>query len=109
MNDIQETPSENERALAALAHASSVIGFAGLGPLVLYVWSMNKSPFVAYHAQKALVFHTIAFVVVLSLALCTFGLGTLLLIPWFLYDLYLGYLAYQGKWASYLNPHKTQG
>lgn len=94
---------DTQRMLAGLAHASSAVGLAMFGPFVLWLVYKDKEDggFVAYHALQATVFHVAAFAFVMVTAFCTFGLSTLLLLPWFAFDLWMGWRAYQGEWASY--------
>ena len=95
--------TENDKLLAALAHGSSVVGFAMFVPLVLWLLHREKEggAFVAYHALQALVFHVSAFAFIMFTAFCTFGLSTILLLPWFLVDVWMAVRAYQGEWAPY--------
>lgn len=95
-----EELDDNDKMLAALAHVISVLGFGGWGPLVMFFVFANK-PFVRYHAGQAMVFQLVVMVVVIGISLCTFGLGAVLLLPWMLLELWLGYEAFQGKWTGY--------
>jgi uncharacterized Tic20 family protein len=94
-------PSEEERLLAALAHGSSIIGFAVIGPLALYLIKKDQSAYVGFHAKQALVGQLVAFAIVMVVSLVTCGMGTILIFPWFVYEAWLAYEAYQGKWTSY--------
>jgi uncharacterized Tic20 family protein len=94
-------PTEEERMFAAVAHASSVLGFAIIGPLVVYLLKKDQSAYVGFHAKQALVGQMVAFGVVMVVSFLTCGFGAVLIVPWFLYELWLAYEAYQGKWTSY--------
>ncbi len=96
-------PDDNAKLMAALAHGSSVVGFAMFAPLVLWLMHKDKpgSEFVTYHALQATVFHFAAFAFIMVTAFCTFGLSTLLLFPWFAIDVWMAYRAFQGEWAGY--------
>jgi len=96
-------PDSNNRLMAAISHASSVAGLAMFVPVVLWLVHRNKpgSEFAAYHALQATVFHCAAFALILVTAFCTFGLSTVLLLPWFALDLWMAWRAYHGEWAGY--------
>ena len=98
---MDEEPTESDRILAALCHAATVIGFAVIAPLIVYLLQQKGSAFVRFHAIQSMVFQLVAFVVVLVLALLTCGLGAILLIPWFLMELWMAYRAFSGEWAAY--------
>lgn len=72
-------------------------------PFVLWLMFKDKPDraFVAFHALQATVFQVVAFSFVMVTAFCTFGLSTVLLVPWFLLDLWMAWRAYQGEWAGY--------
>lgn len=69
-----ETPSSEDRNLATLAHLSALAGLIGagllgfVGPLVIYLWKNDSSPFVGAQAKEALNFQ-------LTLLLLSVGLG----------------------------------
>ena len=48
-------PDSNDRLLAGVAHASSLLGLWLIGPLVIYCVQREKSRFVAHHAMRAMV------------------------------------------------------
>jgi uncharacterized membrane protein len=89
--------------MAALAHGSSVVGFAMFAPLILWLVYRNRpdGQFVAFHALQATVFHFAAFAFIMVTAFCTFGLSTVLLLPWFALDVWMAVRAWQGEWAGY--------
>ncbi len=92
--------SENDRMLAAAVHLVSVAGFGGWGPLIMF-FVFGNQPFVRYHAGQAMVFQFLVMLVVVPVALCTFGLGAVLVLPWMLLELWLAYEAWQGHWQGY--------
>jgi hypothetical protein len=96
-------PDQNSRILAAFAHASSVVGLAMFAPAVVWLMYRGKpgGEFAAYHALQATVFHVAAFALIMVTAFCTFGLSTILLLPWFAFDLWMAWRAYEGAWAGY--------
>ena len=53
--------NSDDRIMALLAYILGFfIGF--VGPLVIYVVKKDKSPFVAYHALQAIIFHAVIWV-----------------------------------------------
>lgn len=94
-------PNDEEKALAALCHASAVLGFGGWLPLFIYLVKREQSPFVAFHAGQSMVFHLGISVVVIVVALLTCGLGAILLLPWMLFEAWLAWEAFQGNWIGY--------
>ncbi len=84
-------PAQDEKLMAAAAHASILLPHAGL-LMALVLWLANsnsgRSPFVAFQAKQAFFFHLAAvalewLVVVLGVvfAFSTFGLGWALMVP----------------------------
>ena len=71
----QVSTTQNERLLAALSHASIVLGLFsnGVGGIVaaLVIWMIkrDKSPYVAFQALQALVYQVATFIVT-GLAMC---------------------------------------
>jgi len=98
---MDDGPSESDRILAALCHGSTIIGFAVIAPLVVYFLQQKGSPFVRFHAIQAMIFQLVAFVLVFVLAFMTCGVGAILILPWFLFELWMAYRAFQGEWAAY--------
>lgn len=96
-------PDDTSRLLAALAHASAIVGFAMFGPAVIWLITRGQPgrEFAAWHALQATLFHVAAFAFVMVTAFCTFGLSTMLLFPWFLFEGWLAWRAYQGAWEGY--------
>jgi uncharacterized Tic20 family protein len=80
------TTTSEERGLAAICHAASLLGTVlGLGqiliPLIIFVVKGKESPFVADHAREALNFQismTIYFAVAIVLALLLIGIPLLI-------------------------------
>jgi len=74
----QATTTKDERALAALAHGSILLGLFsnGLGGIVtaLVIWAVQrqKSAYVAHHALQALAYQVVTFLVTM-LAWCCWG------------------------------------
>jgi uncharacterized membrane protein len=98
---MDEEPAESDRILAAFCHAGTIIGFAVIAPLIIYFLQQKGSAFVRFHALQSIIFQLIAFVLVFVLAFMTCGLGVLLILPWFLFELWMAYRAFQGEWAAY--------
>jgi uncharacterized Tic20 family protein len=75
----QVTTTQNERALAALAHGSIVLGLFsnGIGGIVtaLVIWAVHRqrSAYVAYQALQALAYQVATFLLTM-LAWCCWGL-----------------------------------
>ncbi len=82
-------PSQEEKLMAALSHASVLIPHAGIVvPLVLWIVNQGKAPFAAYQSKQALFFHLAAIILTwavgllaLLMTLPTLGLVWLLMIP----------------------------
>jgi uncharacterized Tic20 family protein len=92
--------SSEDRGLALAAHLIGCVTSVW-GPLVIYLMKREQSPFVAYHAMQAMVFHTIAGVVVVSLVTVTCGFASpLVIVPWVV-ALLSALKAHQGEWAGY--------
>jgi uncharacterized Tic20 family protein len=54
-NTVAPSPTQDERVLAALAHASALLPFMGIvGPIVIWVIQREKSAYVAFQALQAL-------------------------------------------------------
>lgn len=85
----QFAPSQEERVMAALAHASILIHQVGIvAPLILWLVNEGKAPYAAYQAKQAFFFHLLVTVVIwvavglgLVFGLLTFGIGLLIAIP----------------------------
>jgi uncharacterized membrane protein len=56
---VAQTPaiSQDDRALAALAHGSAFVGFPFIAPICIYFYKRDQSRFVAFHALQALITH----------------------------------------------------
>lgn len=90
-DELEFTPTHDDRNLALIAHLSGcagilVGGFVGfIGPLVIYLWKKDTSPYVESQAKEALNFQItlliIAVVIVIVVA-CSFGvLFPLIFVP----------------------------
>lgn len=85
----QFAPSQEERVMAALAHASILVHQVGIiAPLVLWLVNEGKAPYAAYQAKQAFFFHLLVTVVTwiavglgFAFGLLTFGIGLFLAIP----------------------------
>lgn len=99
--DIPDHASEEERILAALAHGSTLLGVPVFGPLAIFLWKKDESNYVGFHAKQAMVGQMVMLAVITVIALFTCGVGALLFIPWMLYELWLAWEAWQGRWSSY--------
>jgi uncharacterized Tic20 family protein len=81
----EQTTTQEERVLAALAHGGVLLGFftGGIGGMIaaLVIWLVErgKSAYAAAQALQALVYQVIAFVVV-GVAWCCWGMAWLALI-----------------------------
>jgi uncharacterized Tic20 family protein len=77
-------PSQEERVMAALGHASVLIPQIGLiGPLVLWLVNKDKAPYAAYQSQQAFWFQlAINAITWLLVLICVFTLGFGLLVLW---------------------------
>jgi len=95
----EQAATQEERALAALAHGSVLLGFftGGIGGMIaaLVIWlaERGRSAYAAGQALQALVFQAITFVVTM-LAWCCWGLVWMMLI---LVPLWSNPLAYEGS------------
>lgn len=81
-------PSGDSRSLAAIAHLSSFVAFAGvpsfIGPLAVWLLQKDRDPFVAGEAREALNFNLslLLYVAVAIVAMIfTLGLGLIIIIP----------------------------
>jgi uncharacterized Tic20 family protein len=85
--------TQDERLWALLAHVSFfVMPIPAAGPLLVYFFKKDESPYVAYHAIQAAIFQAIAFVI--AGVTCIGGLL-------FFVQIWLGIRAYNGEWAGY--------
>ena len=93
-------PTEEEKMFAMIAQVSGC-ATSFLGPLVIWLIKKDQSPFVAYHAIQAGIYHAIAFTAYVVVSTVTCGFGGLLLPLFWLPALYWGYKAYQGSSEGY--------
>jgi uncharacterized membrane protein len=66
-----QSPTFDERVLAAAAYFAPFVGFPFVGPIGLLFWKRKTSPFIAFHAAQALV-----------LSVLQIPLGFLLMFGW---------------------------
>ncbi|MCK6504585.1 DUF4870 domain-containing protein [Myxococcota bacterium] len=92
------SPTAEERNLAVVAHALSFIEGGVIGPLIVYLVKKDDSPFVAFHALQSLYFGLLALVVIVPVAIITCGLGAVLLIPYFVWEVIACIEAHKGEW-----------
>ena len=100
-------PSEDERVLAALSHASIVANVVNLSGMIAtaLIWTMNRdrSPYVRAHALQALVYQGAVLLIMLSLALFGGLCVALSLLPAMLRpDLYRGSPPSYSVWIGML-------
>jgi uncharacterized Tic20 family protein len=110
--------TEDERVMAALAHASIILNlFTGIGGIiaavVIYLVRKEQSAWVAFQALQAAVYQGVTVLATFILGivavaltavlvgLCLFPLIGLLVLAALLYGCYAGYLCYQGKDFKY--------
>ena len=83
----QVTISQDDKALAAMAHASILLGIitSGIGGIVaaLVIWLVQKekSAYVAYQALQALVYQGVVMVITIIAWCCWGALWMLMLLP----------------------------
>ncbi len=116
--EVQGMYTEDERVMAALAHASIILNlFTGIGGIIaavaIYLVRKEKSAWVASQALQAAVYQGItavgtfvllaiaAALSVIGVGLCMFPLIGLLGLAIVAYGCYAGYLCYQGKDFKY--------
>jgi uncharacterized protein len=100
-------PSEDERVLAALSHASVVANAVNLAGMIAtaLIWTMHRdrSPYVRFHALQALVYQGAVLLIALFLALFGGLCLALSLLPALLRpDLYLGSPPSYSVWIGVL-------
>ena len=93
-------PTDEEKMFAAAAHASGCAASA-LGPLVIWFLKKDTSPFVAYHAIQAAIYHSIALVAYMVITTVTCGFGFFVLPLLWLPALWWAWQAYQGSKEGY--------
>jgi uncharacterized Tic20 family protein len=65
------TPNQDERTMAALAHASVIVfGMGIIASVVIWVTQKDRSRYVAFQALQATVYHIIGFCIFLAGMLC---------------------------------------
>ena len=104
--------SEDERTMAALAHASVLLNlFTGMGgilaALIIWLTQREKSPWVGFHAQQSFVFQLIVilltglvvgvtWVLGFLFSFITVGFGALIAVPFMIITMFLGITAGTG-------------
>lgn len=69
LDDLEFTPSHDDRNLALIAHLSGLAGIVGagllgfLGPLIIYLMKKDTSPYVEAQAKEALNFQITLFLI----------------------------------------------
>ena len=97
-------PNSDERTMAMLIHLLGIItGF--LGPLILWLVKREESAFIDHHGKEMLNFmltNLIASVILTVIAFVTFGLGSVLFVPWgiavFVFSILACIAANNGVW-----------
>ena len=95
---VPTSPSSDERTWALVAHGLTFFEGGVFGPLIVYVLKKDESDFVAFHALQSLLFGLIAMVIILPVAILTCGMGLVLLLPYFVYEIIASVKAYEGEW-----------
>jgi hypothetical protein len=93
-------PTDRERTVAAIAHASVVFSLGLAAPLIWLAFRGN-SPFIARHAGRAALTHIIGGAVIFVVSWLTCGLGSVLTIPWVGFSLWEASRAWKGKWDAF--------
>ncbi len=83
-DDLEFSPSDEERNLAILAHLSGIAGIllggllGFLGPLIIYLWKKDSSVYIESQAKEALNFQiTLLILSVVCIALAVVSCGVL--------------------------------
>jgi uncharacterized Tic20 family protein len=91
LDDLEYTPTHDDRNLAVIAHLSGCLGVLGagligfLGPLVIYLLKKDTSPYVEAQAKEALNFQITLLLIAIGCGIltgCTLGMAfPLVLLP----------------------------
>jgi uncharacterized protein len=90
--------SRDDRTIALVAHVLTFIEGGIIGPLVVYFLKRDSSEFIAFHALQSVYFGLMALVIILPVAIFTCGLGAVLVVPYFVYEVWACLKAYDGEW-----------
>jgi len=93
-------PTDEEKMFAMAAHVSGC-AVSLFGPLLIWFMKKDSSPFVAYHAIQAAIYHTIAILAFSVFTTITCGFGFFVLPLFWLPALWWGWQAYQGSKEGY--------
>ena len=93
-------PTNRERKMAALAHASVLFSF-GLAAPIIWLLFRGNSPFVARHAGRASLTHLGGGLAINLIGGVTCGIGYLLALPWLGFSLWEARNAWKGKWDAF--------
>lgn len=92
--------TSEDKTTAMLGHViGCVVSF--VGPLVIWVIKKDESPFVAYHAMQATVYHALALVISMAVITVTCGLGSPILLLFWAGAIWVGLKANNGEWQGY--------
>lgn len=77
-----ETPTSDEKIMAALAHASVLLSFLGpIGPTLIWAFQRTKSKYVRYHALQAMGYQSLLFWIwIIGIFVVVFGAVFLMVI-----------------------------
>lgn len=92
------SPTQDERLLAAVAHGLTFVEGGIIGPLIVYLWKKDESPFIAFHALQSLYFGLLAMAIILPATLITCGVGVVLVIPYLIAEVLATIAAHNGEW-----------
>ena len=86
---------KDDDTIAMAAHAITFIEGGVLGPLAIYIWKKDTSPFIAFHALQSFYFGLLFFVV----GIATCGIGIVLgFAPYLVFELIAAKEANEGHW-----------
>ena len=93
-------PTEREKQMAALAHASIIFSM-GLAAPIIWLLFRGSSPFVARHAARASLTHILGGAAVALLGSVTCGLGYILALPLVGFSFWEAKNAWKGEWDAF--------
>lgn len=96
---MDEVP-QSDRTLALIAHLLGCLT-SFVGPGIIWLIKKDQSPFVAYHALQATVFHGIALVLTMIVSSITCGFGSPVAFLFWVVAIWIGLQANDGKWKGY--------
>ena len=100
MTDISPWTDE-QRLAAAGIHGGVLLGFAGFVPLGVWLYYKDTQPELSQLAYRAMLVQFGLMMGVILISIPTCGLGSLLIFPWFAYEVYLAVQAFQGEYVGY--------